>query len=120
MSEYERGWNAAIEAAAQACEARVEDGYRYGNREAEQCAIAIRSLRPSPEQGAASESPLAALVVDNLCWRIMGEWYYECSAERIKQESVSPTNENAKSIRDEFAELKRILEAALAATGGVK
>ena len=58
MSEYERGWNAAIEAAAQACEARVEDGYRYGNREAEQCAIAIRSwasahgsLRPSPEQG---------------------------------------------------------------------
>ena len=51
-SAYERGWQEAIEAAAQACEARVEDGYRYGNREAEQCAIAIRSLRPSPEQGA--------------------------------------------------------------------
>lgn len=35
-----------IERCAKECEARVDkDGYRYGNREAEQCAIAIRALK---------------------------------------------------------------------------
>jgi hypothetical protein len=34
----------ALEEAAKLCESRVTENYRYGNREAEQCAIAIRAL----------------------------------------------------------------------------
>ncbi len=39
----------AFEEAAEACDARVETAYRYGNRESEQCAIAIRALAKAKE-----------------------------------------------------------------------
>jgi hypothetical protein len=35
----------ALEVAAKVCEDRVVAGYRYGNREAKQCAAAIRAKK---------------------------------------------------------------------------
>ncbi len=50
-----------------------------------------------------------------LCWRIMAEWYYDTTIEKLKFASTDPTNDNASEILKEFGELETILRSALLA-----
>jgi hypothetical protein len=45
-----------------------------------------------------------------MCWKILAEWYYECSVEELKRCSVDKSNLNAVNILDDLSKLYAILE----------
>jgi hypothetical protein len=61
------------------------------------------------QRGAQAMAEKAAQHADELCWRILAEWYYECSVEELKRFSLDANNENSGNILKELYELDAIL-----------